>query len=47
MQKAVRSAQKFREGHFRVAYRPRGTILAGMNSHEGGQSDEGGVYDHC
>ncbi len=46
--KAVRAAQKFREGHSRVAYRPRGTILAGMNSHdEGGQSDEGGVCDHC
>ena len=45
--KAVHAAQKFREGHSRVTYRQRGTILAGMNSHEGGQSDEGDGCDHC
>ena len=48
MQKAAfRAAQKFREGHSRVVYRPRGTILAGMNSHEAGQSDKGGMCNHC
>ena len=39
--KGVTAAKTFRKGHARVAYRPRGTILAGMNS---GQC---GVCEHC
>ena len=42
--KAVCASKTFREGKARVAYRPRGTILAGMNSR---QHDEGRVCDHC
>lgn len=42
--KAASAADTFRRGHARVAYRPRGTILAGMSS---GQRGEGSVCDHC
>jgi len=34
--KAVSAAKNFREGHARVAYRPRGTITAGLNSGQRG-----------
>ena len=46
--KAIRAAQTFREGHSRTAYRPRGTITAGMNSPEGIQhAGTSGVCHHC
>ena len=45
--KVVHAAQKFREGHSQVAYHPRGTISAGMDTPEGGQQDQGGIYNHC
>ena len=45
--KALCAAQKFREGRYRVAYRPRGTVLAGMNLLEKGKADQGSVCDRC
>ena len=45
--KAVRAAQTFREGHSQAAYRPRGTITAGLNSPENGQHDESGLCHQC